>query len=96
MIGARVIRLKTKAIAPTAHKRPFRRLLAPRVLVLVLLILPLLADTPAMKTAQAERRDVQESAAYLLYIVVVVTLHKLNVRQKTTRRRAPRLNSEAR
>jgi len=52
MTGAREIRVKTKAIAPKAHKRPFRRVTALLLMVVVLLlILPLFMDTPATKIA---------------------------------------------
>jgi hypothetical protein len=61
MTGAREIRVKIKAIPPTIQTRPFRRVTA--LLLLVLLILSLFMDTPVTKVAQAERRDVQESCS---------------------------------
>jgi hypothetical protein len=53
MTGAREMRVKTKAIAPKAHKRPFRRVttLLLLVVVVVLLMLSLFMDTPATKVA---------------------------------------------
>jgi cell division septal protein FtsQ len=50
MTGAREMMVKTKAIAPKAHKRPFRRVTTlVLVVVVVLLILSLFMDTPATK-----------------------------------------------
>jgi len=50
MTGAREMRVKTKAIAPKAHKRPFRRVKTLLLMVVVLLlILSLFMDTPATK-----------------------------------------------
>jgi cell division septal protein FtsQ len=52
MTGAREMRVKTKAIAPKAHKRPFRRVTTLLlVVVVVLLMLSLFMDTPATKVA---------------------------------------------
>jgi len=45
--------------SPTIHTRPFRR----AAVLLLLLILSLFMDTRAIKVAQAERRDVQESVS---------------------------------
>jgi hypothetical protein len=50
MTGAREMREKTRAIAPKAHKRPFRRVTTLLLVVVVLLlILSLFVDTPARK-----------------------------------------------
>jgi hypothetical protein len=54
MTGAREITIMITAIPPTAHTRPFKRLLEP--VLLMLLILPLYTDTPATNVAQAECR----------------------------------------
>jgi hypothetical protein len=51
MTGAREMRVKTKAIAPKAHKRPFRRVTTLLLIAVVLLILSLFMDTPARKFA---------------------------------------------
>ena len=49
MTGAREMMVKTKAIAPKAHKRPFRRVTTLLLIAVVLLILSLFMDTPATK-----------------------------------------------
>jgi len=54
MTGARETAITIRAIPPTAHTRPFKRLLEP--VLLMLLILPLHTDMPATNVAQAERR----------------------------------------
>jgi hypothetical protein len=54
MTGARETTIIIKAIPPTTHTRPFKRLLEP--VLLMLLILPLYTDTPATNVAQAECR----------------------------------------
>jgi hypothetical protein len=54
MTGARETAITTKAIPLTAHTRPFKRLLEP--VLLMLLILPLYTDMPATNVAQAEFR----------------------------------------
>jgi hypothetical protein len=54
MTGARETTIIINAIPPTAHTRPFKRLLEP--VLLILLILPLHTDMPATNVAQAERR----------------------------------------
>jgi len=54
MTGARETAITIRAIPPTAHTRPFKRLLEP--VLLILLILPLHTDMPATNVAQAERR----------------------------------------
>jgi len=52
MTGAKKMRVKTKAIAPKAHKRPLKRERTPPLIVVVLLlILSLFMDTPARKFA---------------------------------------------
>jgi hypothetical protein len=54
MTGARETAITIRAIPPTAHTRPFKRLLEP--VLLILLILPLHTDMPATNVAQADCR----------------------------------------